>query len=381
LLLLAGKRWLPNRPVSLLVLVAGIAAVPLLGLEARGVALLGAVPQGLPRLGLHGLHADDVNLLLPLAMACFLLGAVETVAIGRMFGQKHGNRLDSNRELLALAGANLAAGIGQGFPVSGGMSQSLVNESAGARTPLTGFLASLLMLVVVLFFSDLLRELPQPVLAAVVLMAVTGLFKPQAWRRLWAHSTGEFAVASVALLGVLGSGMLRGVLIGAVLSLVLLLRRASRPHVATLGRFPGTDYFGDVAPNPENQRVAGAFIFRVDSGIFYFNAEYVREAFLESLAMQPGPIRVAVWSLGTTATVDLAGAEMLGHLHGELRRRGVTLKLADAHGPAREALRAAGLEATFGPIRENTTIHSALGEDLPRAAAVADGSALEPVAH
>src|SRR5205085_10887065 len=125
------------------------------------------------------------NDLLPLAMACFLLGAVETVAIGRTFAARHGGRLDSNQELLALAAANLAAGVGQGFPVSGGMSQSAVNESGGARTPLSGLFASLIMLVVAVFFANSLHDLPQPVLAAIVSVAVGGLFRVDTLRKLW----------------------------------------------------------------------------------------------------------------------------------------------------------------------------------------------------
>ena len=181
-------------------------------------------------------------------------------------------------------------------------------------TPLSGFLASLILLVVVLFLSDLLRNLPQPVLAAIVLMAVTGLFKPAAWRRLWRFSGQEFAIAFVALLGVLGSGMLRGVLIGAVLSLFLLLECASRPHVAVLGRVPGTDLYGDVARNPENEQTPGVLVFRVDSAILYFNAEYVRDQFFEFLNNRTPPVTLAIWSLATTPNVDLAGAEMIEHL-------------------------------------------------------------------
>jgi MFS superfamily sulfate permease-like transporter len=120
-------------------------------------------------------HRPDLRELMPLALACFLLGAVETAAIGRMFAEKHGYRLDSNQELLGLAGANLASGLGHGFPISGGMSQSLVNESGGARTPLSGLIAAGIMLVVALFFTELLRNLPQPGRAAIVLMAVASL--------------------------------------------------------------------------------------------------------------------------------------------------------------------------------------------------------------
>src|SRR3954471_21941547 len=172
--LVLGKIFLKNKPVALFVVAGGIVASGLLGLDARGVILLGEVPQGLPDIGLPAIHWADANQLLPLAFACFLLGAVETAAIGRTFAAKHGGRLDPNQEFLALAASNLAAGLGRGFPVSGGMSQSLVNEGGGARTPLSGAIAAGITLVVVLFFTHLLAPLPQPVLAAVVLVAVAG---------------------------------------------------------------------------------------------------------------------------------------------------------------------------------------------------------------
>src|SRR5258706_626943 len=184
IILALGKRFWKNKPVALVVVIAGILVASLAHLGDRGVKMLGELPQGLPRIGLHGLQWSDLNGVLPLAMACFLLSAVETIAIGRMFALKHGYRLEPNQEFLSLAAANLASGLGHGFAVSGGMSQSLVNESGGARTPLSGLFAAILVLIVTLFFSRLLRNLPQPVLAAIVLMAVTGLFKLEAFKRL-----------------------------------------------------------------------------------------------------------------------------------------------------------------------------------------------------
>ena len=235
--LVLGKIFLKNKPVALFVVVGGIVASGWLGLDARGVKLLGEVPQGLPALGLPAIHWADLNELLPLALACFLLGAVETAAIGRMFAAKHGGRLDANQEFLALAASNLAAGLGRGFPVSGGMSQSLVNEGGGARTPLSGAFAAGIILVVVLFFSHLLRALPQPVLAAVVLVAVAGLFKISALKQLWRSDRPEFVVAMAAIVGVLGSGPAarrddrRGHLAGAVdPARVATARRLSRTH-------------------------------------------------------------------------------------------------------------------------------------------------------
>jgi MFS superfamily sulfate permease-like transporter len=337
-----GKRYLAHRPVAFFVVVAAIAASALLGLGDHGVKMLGEVPQGLPDIGLPAVRASDINELLPLAMACFLLAAVETAAIGRMFAQKHGYRLDSNQEFLALAAANLASGLGRGYPVSGGMSQSLVNESGGARTPLSGLVAAGIILLVILFFSGLLRDLPQPVLAAIVLFAVTGLFKLSALKRLWRFNRGEFLVAMAALMGVLGSGLLRGVLIGVVLSILMLLRRGSTPHTAELGRVPGTDFFADVLRHPGNERLPDVLVFRVDASLLYFNVDYVRDRFDEALAARGPGVKLVVFFLGTTPYVDLAGADFLEELRHACEQRGIALRPAEARGNVRTALLRAG---------------------------------------
>ena len=255
--LIAGKLWIKNRPVAFFVVVGGMLAARFMDLDAQGVALLGEVPQGLPSLGLPAVSRHDLNELMPIALAGFVLAAVETSAIGRMFGQKHGNRFDANQELLAVGAGNLLSGLGRGFPVSGGMSQSLVNESAGARTPLSGLIAAVFTLFVVLFASGLLRNLPQPVLAAIVLAAVMGLVKISALQHIWRFSRAEFMVAIAAMLGVLGSGPVNGVLLGAAISIVLLLRQAARPRVVELARVPGTAYFADRLRHPENEADSG----------------------------------------------------------------------------------------------------------------------------
>lgn len=370
-LLLLGKRFLPNRPVSLIVVVAGIAAVPLLGLDERGVALLGTVPQGLPALGLPDVRREDLNDLLPLAMACFLLGAVESTAIGRMFARKHRYRLDGDQEFLALSAANLGAAFGQGFPISGGMSQSLINESGGARTPLSGLVAAGIVLCVVLFLSDLLHDLPKPVLAAVVLVAVTGLFKLSAWRRLWRFARSEFLIAGAALLGVLGSGLLRGVLIGAVISLLLLLRRGASPPTTELGRVPGTAYWADALRHPENERLPDVFVFRSEAALLYFNVEHVRDRFFELLAERGEGIRLAVFFLGTVPMVDLAGAELLEEIHEGLRERGIALRLAEARGNVRETLRRSGFSDRCVQVAANQTVDGVVADWRSEATAAA----------
>ena len=178
------------------------------------------MPQGIPPLKVPLVYWSDLNDLLPLALACFLLGAVETAAIGRMFATKHGGRFDANQENLALAASNLFAGLGGGFPVSGGTSHRSLTKRAERSTPLSTALAAVFILVVVLFFSRLLSALPQPVLAAVVLVAIAGLLKLSTLKELWRSDRSEFVVAMAAFVGVLTFGLLRGVMLGASISLV-----------------------------------------------------------------------------------------------------------------------------------------------------------------
>jgi high affinity sulfate transporter 1 len=364
--LVLGKFLFKNKPVALFVVIGGIVASAWLGLEGRGVTMLGEVPQGLPALGLPAIRWTDLNELLPLAFACFLLGAVETAAIGRTFAAKHGGRLDANREFLALAASNLAAGLGSGFPVSGGMSQSLVNEGGGARTPLSGAVASGLILVVVLFFSHLLSALPQPVLAAVVLFAVAGLFKVSTLKQLWRGDRTEFFIAMTAILGVMSSGLLRGVMIGAVISLVQLLRRASRPHVAFLGRIPGTRRFSDRERHPDNELIPGVFIFRPESSLIYFNVDHVRDTIGER-ARCAEPPKLVIIDLSAAPYVDLQSAHTLGGLADELSAEGIGVQVVEARSSVRERLRGEGLDARLGGIDRYTSVADAV-ENLPNGA-------------
>jgi MFS superfamily sulfate permease-like transporter len=305
---------------------------------------------------------SDINAILPLGMACFVLAAVETTAIGRMFGAKHGYRLDATQEFLAIGVANLAAGLGSAFPISGGMSQSLVNETGGARTPLSGLVAAIITLLIAVFFTGLLRDLPQPVLAAIILMAVTGLIQIKTLRHIWHFSRTEFAVAMAALLGVLGSGLLNGVLLGVVFSLMLLLHRASRPRVTELGRVPGTTYFADLARHPENERIEDVLVVRHEGALLYFNVDHVRDRISALIAERRTPLHLLVFFMGNVPHVDLAGAEFLFELDTKCRESGIEFRLAEVHGPAREAIRRLDEGHAHQLAEANQTVGDILGQ-------------------
>jgi len=243
------------------------------------------------------------------------------------------------------------------------MSQSLVNEGGGARTPLSGLVAAAVTLVVILFFSSSLRSLPQPVLAAIVLVAVAGLFKPSELRHLWHADRGEFVVAMAALLGVLGSGLLRGVMIGALIAMVQLLRRGSQPHVASLGRIPETNRFSDVERNPDNESVPDVMIFRVESSLLYFNVEYVRDTVLDRVRALPP--RLVICDLSASPHVDLQSAATLSGLADELAALGVKMQIVEARSSVRDRLRAEGLDAKCGGIDRFRNVAQAV-EDFQR---------------
>ena len=372
--LILGKIFLNHKPVALFVVIGGIIAASTFALEARGVKLIGEVPQGIPPLRLPAISWQDLNQLLPLAFACFLLGAVETAAIGRMFVAKHGGRFDANQENLALAVSNLAAGLGGGLPVSGGTSQSLVNEEGGARTPLSTALAAALILVVVLFFTHLLSALPQPVLAAVVLVAVASLLNLATLTELWRNDRSEFVVAIAAFAGVLTFGLLRGVMVGVAISLVQLMRVSSRPHVALLGRIPGTRRFSDSDRHSDNELIPDIMIFRPESALIYFNVDNVCEAILNRVRREPTAPKLVVLDLSAAPLVDMQSAHTLAGMAGELIATGILFHAVEPRSSVRDRLRREHVDTKLGGIDRFTTVADVIDHFLsePPGSAVRD---------
>jgi SulP family sulfate permease len=323
---------------------------------------VGAIPQGLPRLGVEDVFWTDLRVVLPLAIAWFLLSYVEGISVARAFAARDRVELDPDRELFALGAVNLAAGLVQGFVVGGSGSRSAVSDEAGARSPLAGGIAAGLLLVVVLFLAGFLANLPDPILAAVVLVAVRRLMLLRELRALLAVSKWEFAVASLTLAGVLVFGLLDGVAIGFGFLLIDLLRRVSAPTLALLGRIPNTGQFMELARHAECERVPGVLVCRVDGPLFFPNARAVESAILQRLAEQPEPPAAVVLDLGGTSTCDLSTAEMLEDLAGQLAERGVRLELVDLSELAWDILSRRGLPARFS----NLGRHFDLGDAVAR---------------
>ncbi len=342
-LLILGEWLLPRRPVALFVVVLSIVFMSVMPVAGLGVKTIGSIPAGLPHLQWPLVAWNEVDDLFALALGCFLLAYVEGISVARTFALKHSYEINPDQELLALAAANLASGLGHGYPLAGGMSQSAVNEKGGAKTPLALAFASVGIGAVLLFLTGFMKNLPDPVLAAVVFMAVWGLIHPKEVMHIRRVSKQEFRIAMAATLGVLVFGILKGVLLATVLTILLLLRRTSRPRVLLLGRLPGSDRFVDVSRYAEHELVPGVLVFRIESGLFYFNVQNVKAEILSQALAQAG-LKLVILDLSTSANIDLAGGRMLSDLNRELAARGVKLALAEVHGDVRDLLQAEGLQ-------------------------------------
>jgi sulfate permease, SulP family len=362
LLLILGERWLPGKPVALGVVALSIIAASALGLSSLGVPTTGRIPAGLPTLESPALRLGDVEGIVPLAAGCLLLAYIESVSAARAFAAKHGYALDPRQELLGIGAANLATALGHGYPVAGGLSQSAVNDRAGACTPLALVFTSVTLALCLAFLTGLLENLPKAVLAAVVLTAVYGLFDFPALFRMWRVSRLDFFAASIALVAVLALGILQGILLAALASILMLLARVSRPHVAFLGRIPGTNSYSDSARHPENEALPCVIAFRPEASLIYVNADWVLECILNQLRnAAASDIRMVVCDLSASPYLDLAGSHMLHELHRELAARGIALRIVGAHGWARDLLRADGVSEKVGGLDRAGTLEDLLG--------------------
>jgi len=283
------------------------------------------------------------------------------VSAARSFAAKHGYSLDVRQEFLGLGAANLAAAFGHGYPVAGGLSQSAVNDTAGARTPLALVFCSFALALCLLYFAEKLTNLPKAVLAAIVFAAVYKLVDIRALIRMWEISRIDFYAAAIALVSVLLLGILQGVLLAAIAYVFLLLARASQPNVAFLGRLPGTGRYSDSARHDGVEPLVGVIAFRPEASLLYINVETILETVLKALRKSSG-IKLVACDLSASPYIDLAGARMLHDLYDELASRHVALCIVGAHAQLRDVLRAEGLGEKTDSTEWLRTLDNVLGD-------------------
>lgn len=367
-LLLMGARLLPGQPVSLAVVILSIVVATLFGLPALGVAVTGKIPEGLPQLSMPTFGLLEPDELFPLAAGILLLAYVEGVSAARSFAAKHRYPLDVRQEFLGLGAANLAVALVHGYPVAGGLSQSAVNDQAGARTPLALVVCSATLAICLVFLTGALTNLPKAVLAAVVFTAVYRMVDVASLVRMWRISRFDFYAAGIALVSVLLLGILQGILLAAIASIFLLLMRASQPNVAFLGRLRGTGRFADSARNPDVEPLIRIIACRPEASLLYINAETIMDTVLARVNTAP-ETGLVVCDLSSSPFIDLAGAKMLHDLHGELVSRGIVLQIVGARALVRNVLKADGLAEKTESLNWTRRIDSLLGD--PRNASAA----------
>ncbi len=352
--LIALRRLAPKVPATLVVLVLAIALSALLGLEDDGVDVVGHIPEALPDPAIPHISADDFLQLIAPALGVLVLTA-EAVGVARGLAAKHDYRTDANRDLVAMGVSNALAGFSSGFVQSGGASQTAAADGAGGRSQLAGVAAAGLILLTGAFLAPLFADLPQATLAAIVIVAVWSFFDVAELRRFAYVRRSAVAFAGLALLGVLGLGVLQGLVVTAGLSLVYVVARLSRPSVGALARDPATGAWGRADRHPDWVTPAGVLVLRSDGPLMYPNANALKDRALELIAAAE-PQRV-VLDLGVNTDVDIQVADTIGELADEVRRRGIEVRLAQVRGPALEVLERAGVTER---VRVDATLDAAL---------------------
>jgi MFS superfamily sulfate permease-like transporter len=350
---LVCRRWLPMVPGSLVAVLLGTSASVIFGLQARGVDIVGEIDSGLPAVGLPNVGglSGYFDLAGP-AAGVLIVGFAEGLGAAKTYAAKAGYQISANRELVGLGAANLGSGLCSGMVVNGSLSKTAVNGAAGARSQLSGLVVAVLTLITLLFLTGLFEELPEATLSAVVIAAVIELVDFPALRRLyrvWTDRLGsiygfaaraDFAAAIAAMLGVLIFDTLPGLVIGIAVSMLLLLYRVSRPHVAGLAKSGGA--WLDVDPHDDLELNPEVLVIRVESGLFFANSDHVRDR-IESL--RTSSTRIVVLDAETSPFIDISAAEMLAQLAATLRRDGIELRIARDIGQFRDVMRNAVPEA------------------------------------
>jgi sulfate permease, SulP family len=351
-LLFAMERFIPRVPGGLVVLVMGIGISAIFDLASHGVATVGKIPAGLPSLTWPHIAISDLWVLLPSALGMMLVIFSEALGAGQTFADKHGYRLDSSQEMIALGLANIGSGLFGGLACGGSLSQTAVNDGAGARSEMSPIIAAALSLITVVALTPLFRDLPEAVLAALIIHAVSHLMKVREMREFYTLIPREFWLGMLTLGGVVVLDVLPGLILGVVLSLLLLVYRASRPNLSVLGVDPADrNAFEDIARHPEAVPIPGVLIFRPDAPLFYANAQAVRDAIESRITSAPGAVHSVILDLDSDDEIDITTSEQLHKLAERLDDQRIRLALAHVHAPVVEMLDRSGLTQRIGSSR------------------------------
>ena len=353
------QRVMPKVPGVLAAVILSIIAASLFQLGQHGVELVGTLPQGFPPFTLPGVGLSDLPLLIGGAAGIALVALADTIATSSAFADRTGQEVDASQEMTGIGAANIAAGLFQGFPVSTSGSRTAVAEQAGAKTQVTGLVGAVAITLMLVLVPGLLRNLPQPTLAAVVIAASLSLADLPGTIRLWQQRRTEFAVSTAAFLGVVVFGVLPGIAIAVAVSVAVAFRRVWWPYQTVLGRVGDLPGYHDRRSYPDAEALPGLVIFRFDAPLFFANARTFREQIRKLVSAEPPPTWIIVAAEPIT-DVDTTAADMLEELDEALNARGTSLVFAEMKDPVRRKIERYGLTRTIDPQHFFPTLDAAI---------------------
>jgi high affinity sulfate transporter 1 len=342
------RRLVPRAPSALIVAIASASLVGLLGGEAAGVSVVGALPSGLPRFALPRIDPAMLLELAPGALTIVLVGYAEALGGAKAAAMQSGGEIDPNQELVAHGWANVSSGLAGGFLVVGSLSKTSVAMAAGARTQLANFIAAVFCFLTLVLLTPLFRGLPRPALAAIVISAMLHLSKPGYLRELFARARLEFGIAAIVIAGELILGVPHGIALGVILSLLALVYRASHPHGATLGQLPGTEAYRNVERHPEAHTFPGLLIWRMGGDLFFASVGHFVRGIKAALATAQPPVTYVLIDAEAVNFMDTSACDELLHLAKWLHGQGTTLAFARVRDQVRDRMRIWGLEEEVG---------------------------------
>jgi high affinity sulfate transporter 1 len=358
-LILVLQRWLPKIPAVLVAVVLAIIATSVFDLAKHGVSLVGVLPKGFPPLTIPDVRLSDLGPLAAGAVGIALVSLADTISTASAFAARTGQEIDGNGEMIGIGAANLAAGLFQGFPVSTSGSRTAVAERSGSKTQLTGVTGAALIILMIVFVPGLFRNLPQPVLAAVVITASLSLADIPGTVRLWRQRRVEFMLSIAAFLSVVLLGVLPGIGIAVGLSILNVFRRAWWPYETVLGRVDGLEGYHDRRSYPASTQLPGLVIYRFDAPLFFANAKTFRDEVLRLAKADPPPKWILIAAEPVT-DVDTTASDILEDLDETLNGRGISLVFAELKDPVRAKIERYGLTRTIDPSHFFPTIGAAI---------------------
>ena len=365
LLIFIMKRYARRIPAGLVALFAGILITTVFKLNQQGVSVVGSIPMTLPSPALPLVSISDLPLLIASAGGIVFLAVGESVGTARAFAAKHHYEIDPDQELIALGAANVSAGLFQGFAIDASLSSTATGEDAGVQTQLSSIVSAILIIVTIAVLAPLFSELPNAVLGAIIIYSVLGLIDFGSLRRFYREFRIDFWLSVIALVGVIASGVLSGLLIAVFLSVIVVVYQASRPYLAELGRIPSRPgEYSDLVHDPENERIPGLLIVRLDAPLFFANANVARTQILKLVAASDPPPKSVLFDIGATSSLDVTSIDMLRSLVSDLDNAGISVRLTQVKAPVRDKLRISGLMDRIGETHISMSVDSGVQDFL-----------------